>query len=176
MERVPDAKRCRRWQAPSFETRSPAKPTFWWSAPTSHQAGHTRPSGEKSSRPWKSSEPAAGSRSSPNVDGIALWLETRHGATGLIASPPPTPPTMKALTYRLRYLADCDDMDPKKIPATRPYWPGDVLHLQESSGLYHLVVQRRELKTGTQLVLSKSAQSESEALLLAVQYKHWPAP
>lgn len=78
--------------------------------------------------------------------------------------------------YLLKYLADQDDLDPKMLQATRPYSPGDALHLEASSGFYHLVVQVRELKTGTQLVLSKSAQSEAEARLLAAQYKHWPTP
>lgn len=78
-------------------------------------------------------------------------------------------------TYKLKYLADGDDMDPKKLVTTRPCFAGDVIRAHGDWGFFHLVARVRVLKTGTQLVLSKSAQDAQEARLVAVQLGHWPA-
>jgi hypothetical protein len=75
--------------------------------------------------------------------------------------------------YRLHYLADQDDGDPKPFESPAPIRPGDVIQLP-NTGYFHQVIRRLEKKTDTRLYLSKSAQSESEAKLLAEQYEHWP--
>lgn len=78
------------------------------------------------------------------------------------------------ITYRLHYLADMDDGDPRRYVSEHPVKAGQVLQLPET-GYFHLVVRLLAQKTGTRLDLSKSAHSEQEARLLAAQYKHWPA-
>lgn len=77
-------------------------------------------------------------------------------------------------SYRLHYLADQDDADPRQYTSAQPVNPGDVLQLPET-GMFHLVVRHQVQKTGTRLDLSKSATNESDARLLAAQYKHWSA-
>ena len=79
-----------------------------------------------------------------------------------------------AYRYRLYYLADHDDGDPRFFESAVAVNPGQVIRLPET-GYYHQAIRLREQKTGTRLDLSKSAQSEREARLLAVQYGHWPA-
>lgn len=76
--------------------------------------------------------------------------------------------------YRIYYLADHDDGDPKRYESSFPVSPGDVIQLPET-GYFHQAISLREQKTGTRLDLSKSGQSEQEARLLAAQYGHWPA-
>ena len=75
-------------------------------------------------------------------------------------------------SYRLHYLADHDDGDPTKYESSVPVRPGDVIQLP-STGYFHQVIRLLQQKTGTRLDLSKSAQSEAEARLLAMQYGHW---
>ena len=81
---------------------------------------------------------------------------------------------MTPIRYKLRYLADHDDMDPAYYSAASPVTPGDVIQLPET-GLFHQAIRLRMLRTNIRLELSKSAQSEPEARLLAEQYGHWPA-
>lgn len=82
---------------------------------------------------------------------------------------------MVTITYKLKYLSDQDDMDPKTLVTTQRYSAGDVIQPHGDWGFFHLVTQVRELKTGAQLVLSESAQSAQVARLQAVQLGHWPA-
>lgn len=77
-------------------------------------------------------------------------------------------------TYRLHYLADQDDADPRHYTSTHPVKPGDVLQLPET-GMFHLVAGHQVQKTGIRLDLSKSATNEADARLLAAQYRHWSA-
>lgn len=77
-------------------------------------------------------------------------------------------------TYRLHYLADGDDMDPRHYVSAQSLKPGDVIQLPET-GWFHLVTRLQVQKTGTRLDLSKSATSAQEARSLAADYKHWPA-
>lgn len=79
-----------------------------------------------------------------------------------------------AYRYRLHYLADHDDGDPRHYESAAAVRPGQVIRLPET-GYFHQVTRLHEQKTGTRLDLSKSAQSEREARLLAAQYGHWPA-
>ena len=74
--------------------------------------------------------------------------------------------------YRLYYLSDHDDGDPKIYESSSPIALGDIIRLPET-GYFHQAVRLLPQKTGTRLDLSKSAQSESEARLLAEQYGHW---
>lgn len=76
--------------------------------------------------------------------------------------------------YKLYYLADNDDGDPKYYTSPHPVKPGDVIKLPETQ-LYHRAIRCRPLKINTRLELSKSAQSAQEAMLLSQQYGHWPA-
>lgn len=73
-------------------------------------------------------------------------------------------------TYKLKYLADWDDSCPKRHLSDTPINTGDVIEVD--NGFYHYVSEIRQLKTGLQLVLSESAQSESSAQLLAEQHGH----
>lgn len=75
--------------------------------------------------------------------------------------------------YRLYYLADGDDFDPEFYESESPVEAGDVIRLPET-GFYHQIIRLLPRKTNTRLNLSKSAQSEEEARLLAEQYGHWP--
>ena len=77
-------------------------------------------------------------------------------------------------SYSLHYLADQDDGDPNRYESSLPVSPGDVIQLPET-GFFHQAIRLHEQKKGTRLDLSKSAQSEAEAKLLAVQNGHWPA-
>jgi len=82
--------------------------------------------------------------------------------------------THSTFHYRLRYLADHDDADPRYYESADAVTPGQVLRLPKT-GNYHQAIRLQQQKTGTRLELSKSAQSEREAKLLAMQYGHWPA-
>lgn len=73
--------------------------------------------------------------------------------------------------YRLYYLSDGDDSNPKKYISDTKISIGEVLFLE--NGCYHCVVAIKEQKTGVRLDLSKSAQSSAEAILLAKQYGHY---
>lgn len=72
--------------------------------------------------------------------------------------------------YRLHYLADFDDMNCKKYKSNTEVLVGDVLLLD--CGFHYYVADMKQQKTGVRLDLSKSAQNEEEALLLARQYEH----
>jgi len=78
-------------------------------------------------------------------------------------------------SYKLKYLIDGDDMDPKTLISSRQYSPGDVIRAHGDWGFFHLVAQVQVRPQETRLVLSKSAQSAEEARLLAAQHGHWPA-
>ena len=73
-------------------------------------------------------------------------------------------------TYKLKYLADNDDMDPKTHTSKTPISQGDIIELD--SGNHHYVSQCRNLSSGVQLVLSKFGQDPDDAYLLAEQYGH----
>lgn len=75
--------------------------------------------------------------------------------------------------YRLYYLADGDDLDPKFYETELPVTAGDVIRLPET-GFFHQAIRLLPRKTNTRINVSKSAQSEEEARLLAIQYEHWP--
>jgi hypothetical protein len=75
--------------------------------------------------------------------------------------------------YRLHYLADNDDGDPKTYESKEPVKAGDVIYLEET-GNYHQAIRLLQQKTGTRIDLSKSAESRLEAEQLAGQYGHVP--
>lgn len=77
-------------------------------------------------------------------------------------------------TYRIHYLADHDDADPRHYRTEFSVKAGDVLRLPET-GNYHRAIRLHTQKTGVRIDLSKSAQSPAEAILLSVQLGHWPA-
>jgi len=70
------------------------------------------------------------------------------------------------LEYRLHYLHDGDDMDPRYYYSDNPVKEGDVIH---NGNFYHFVAKVTQQKTGVRLSLCKSAQSVEEAELLAKQ-------
>jgi hypothetical protein len=73
-------------------------------------------------------------------------------------------------TYKLKYRADDDDMDPKTHTSETPINQGDIIEID--SGNYHYVSLCHKLKSGVQLELSKSGQDLDDAYLLAEQYGH----
>lgn len=74
--------------------------------------------------------------------------------------------------YRLRYLADMDDANWKKIGAQVSIEVGDILRL--SCNYYHVTCAVIEQKTGYRLDVSKSCQTADEAILVAKQMGHYP--
>ena len=75
--------------------------------------------------------------------------------------------------YKIHYLADQDDGDPKFFTRASPLQVGEVIELPETS-FFHVVVRFHSLKTCTRVDLSKSAQNPQEAIDLAKQMRHWP--
>lgn len=76
--------------------------------------------------------------------------------------------------YRLHYLADHDDADPRFYESATEVTPGEVLHLPET-GWYHRAIRLHTKKTGIRLDVSKRGESVQEAMLLSEQYGHWTA-
>lgn len=69
--------------------------------------------------------------------------------------------------YRIHYLADMDDANWKKYESGSELHVGDVIQL--ACGFYHVVCDIKQQKTGVRIDVSKSSQSEDEALLVAHQ-------
>ncbi len=75
-------------------------------------------------------------------------------------------------TYRLYFLADVDDSNPKRFSTDRDLFPGNVIQLPET-GFYHLITRLHKQKTGIRLDLSESAQTADDARLIAAQLGHF---
>lgn len=76
----------------------------------------------------------------------------------------------KTYSFRLKYLADADDMQPKTYSTDLKPLIGDVIQID--NGDYHCITKINQLKSGGQLVLSKSGQNDDAAYLLAQQLGH----
>lgn len=70
-------------------------------------------------------------------------------------------------SYKLKFLAIEGDMNPKSYESVRELDVGEVIEL--NNGMWHFVMDIRNLKTGTQLVLAESAQTAQEAAILGRQ-------
>ena len=74
------------------------------------------------------------------------------------------------MRYKIKYLADSYDTNPKCHDSQEPVKPGDVIYLE--GDFFYYVSAIEKAAQGDRLVLSKSATSEEEARLLATQYGH----
>ena len=72
--------------------------------------------------------------------------------------------------YRIKYLSDNDSANWKTYETEKPVKIGDTIRL--ACGFYHLITAIHDQKTGVQLVVSKSAETPQEALLVAKQLGH----
>jgi hypothetical protein len=72
--------------------------------------------------------------------------------------------------YKLRYEYDSNQGSHQSYESDHPVKPGDVIYVDED-GFYYEVIQVLQLQTRVQLLLSKSAQSEQEARLVAEQLR-----
>lgn len=72
-----------------------------------------------------------------------------------------------SITYRLKFLADIDDSNPKYFHSENTKNIGDVIYVE--NGFYHCICNVIQQKTGVRLDLAKSATSPDEAILLAAQ-------
>ena len=70
-------------------------------------------------------------------------------------------------TYKLKFEGNEGDMRPKSYESTNPVESGDVIELD--NGMWHFVMDIRNLKTGIQLVLAGSGQTAREAAILGKQ-------
>jgi hypothetical protein len=70
-------------------------------------------------------------------------------------------------TYKLKFEANEGDMTPKSYESSRELEPGEVIQLE--NGNWHFVMDIRNLKTGTQLVLAEAGQSARQAATLGRQ-------
>lgn len=69
--------------------------------------------------------------------------------------------------YKIHYLEDMDDLNWKTHTSQKELNVGDVIQL--ASDLYHVVVDIHQQATQTRIDVSQSAQTESEARLIAQQ-------
>jgi predicted RNase H-related nuclease YkuK (DUF458 family) len=76
--------------------------------------------------------------------------------------------------YKLYYLSDCDDANWPRCETETEVEVGDILRL--SCGFYHVVCAKKQLKKEIRLDVSKSCQSQEEALLVAEQHGYYPKP
>jgi hypothetical protein len=70
-------------------------------------------------------------------------------------------------TYKLKYKYGEGDGAPKTFIAERPVEVGEIIELE--NGMWHGIMNIRSLKSGIQLVLAKSDQSEADARRLLQQ-------
>jgi len=69
--------------------------------------------------------------------------------------------------FKLKYLHDCDDMNPTHHETDQPIKVGDAIELVD--GFWYGVTEIRILKRDIRLTLSKSSQSAEEAKLVMKQ-------
>lgn len=69
--------------------------------------------------------------------------------------------------FKLRYLHDCDDLNPTHHETDKPIKVGDAIELVD--GFWYGVTDIRILTRDIQLSLSKSSQSAEEAKLVMKQ-------
>lgn len=69
--------------------------------------------------------------------------------------------------FKLKYLHDCDDMNPTHHETDQPIKVGDAIELVD--GFWYGVTDIRILKRDIRLTLSKSCQSSEEAKLVMKQ-------
>ncbi|MGE7815907.1 hypothetical protein ACQKMW_21100 [Pseudomonas sivasensis] len=69
--------------------------------------------------------------------------------------------------FKLKYMYDCDDMNPKFLETDRAIKVGDAVELED--GFWYGVMEIRILKRDIQLILSKSSQDAEEAKLVMMQ-------
>ncbi|WEL58018.1 hypothetical protein PZ739_12945 [Pseudomonas kermanshahensis] len=69
--------------------------------------------------------------------------------------------------FKLKYLHDCDDMNPTHHETDQPIKVGDAIELVD--GFWYGVTEIRILKRDIRLTLSKSSQSAEEARLVMKQ-------
>jgi len=69
--------------------------------------------------------------------------------------------------FKLKYLHDCDDMNPTHHETDQPIKIGDAIELVD--GFWYGVTEIRILKRDIRLTLSKSSQSAEEARLVMKQ-------
>lgn len=70
-------------------------------------------------------------------------------------------------SYKLKFLGVEGDMKPKSYESPRHVEVGEVIELD--NGMWHFVMDIRNLKTGTQLVLAESGQTAQQAATLGKQ-------
>ncbi|EJM71637.1 hypothetical protein PMI29_01307 [Pseudomonas sp. GM49] len=70
-------------------------------------------------------------------------------------------------TYKLKFEGNEGDMRPKSYDSVNLVEPGDVIELD--NGMWHFVMDIRNLKSGTQLVLAESGQTAQQAATLGRQ-------
>lgn len=70
-------------------------------------------------------------------------------------------------SYKLKFIAAEGDMQPKSYQSPRQVEIGEVIELD--NGMWHFVMDIRNLKTGNQLVLAESGQTAREANILGRQ-------
>jgi len=69
--------------------------------------------------------------------------------------------------FKLKYLHDCDDLNPTHHETDQPIKVGDAIELVD--GFWYGVTDIRILKKDIRLTLSKSSQSAEEAKLVMKQ-------
>lgn len=70
-------------------------------------------------------------------------------------------------TYKLKFEGNEGDMAPKSYESSRELEAGEVIQLD--NGNWHYIMDIRNLKTGTQLVLAGSGQNAQQAVALGKQ-------